>query len=68
MPTRKEDNDDERLARIDAMVEMHQKRLDRSEKANVFARRAQARARLAVALAVESLQLRERRRRTRKRA
>lgn len=51
MPTRKEDNDDERQARIDAMVEMHQRRLDRSNKAKVLVHRAQVRARLAQALA-----------------
>jgi hypothetical protein len=68
MPTRKEDNDDERQARIDAMVEEHQKQLERFNQAKVLSHRAQAHARIARALAVESRLFREQGRRTRKRA
>jgi hypothetical protein len=67
MPTRKEDNDDERQARIDEMLEEHQKQLERSVEAKILAQRAQVRARIAHAL-VESRRRREQSRRTRKRA
>ena len=67
MPTRKEDNDDERQARVDEMLEEHQKQLARSEDARIFAQRAQVSARIAHALA-ESGRRREQNRRTRKRA
>ena len=69
MPTRKEDNDDERQARIDEMLEEHLKQIERSDQATVLAHSAQARARIAQALVDESRHRREQQsRRTRKRA
>jgi len=67
MPTRKDDNDDERQARIDEMLEEHQKQLARSDEARIHAHRAEVRARIAHAL-VESGRRREQSRRARKRA
>jgi hypothetical protein len=68
MPTRKEDNDYERQVRVDAMVEAHQKLLERAAKANTFVRLAKVRAEVARAFAIKSRQLAEQRRRPRKRA
>ena len=69
MPTRKEDNDDERQARIDEMLEEHLKQVERSDQAVVLAHRAQARARIEQALVDESRHRREQQsRRPRKRA
>jgi hypothetical protein len=67
MPTRKEDNDDERQARIDAMVEAHKKLLDRSGQAQTMVRIAQVRARMAQAVAIALRQRKEEPRRRRRR-
>ena len=66
MPTRKEDNDDERQARIDAMVEEHRKLIARTDHAKTMVRIAQVRARLAQAVAIALRQRKEEPRRRRK--
>lgn len=66
MPTRKEDNDDERQARIDAMVEEHKKLIDRSDHAKNMVRIAQVRAHMAQALAIALRRRKEEPRRRRK--
>jgi hypothetical protein len=68
MPTRKEDNDFERQVRIDAMIEAHQKLLERAARAKAFVQLAKVRARVAQALAIQSRQLGNARLRPRKRA
>jgi hypothetical protein len=62
MPTRKEDNEDERQARVDAMLEEHRKLIQRADHAQVTVRLAQVRARMAQVLAFESRESKQRRR------
>jgi hypothetical protein len=66
MSTRKEDNDDERQARVDAMVEEHKRLLERSDQAKTIVRLAHVRARMAQALAIAARQRKEEPRRRRK--
>jgi len=66
MPTRKEDNEDERRARVDAMLEEHRKLIQRSDQAQAGVRLAQIRAQMARVLSIESHQPAQQRRRSRK--
>jgi len=66
MPTRKEDNDDERQARVDAIVEERKKLVERSRNAEILVRLAHVRAHMAHALAIESRARKEPTRRRRK--